>query len=88
MAFGVGTKDCEGGSFSNWFPDLKPNPVKKGHIFHMLGHKMKVTTVKNTGFNNERKVFLNCAPDCCTRPFHAKLEILEKDLLKVTLDKL
>lgn len=62
--------------------------VKRGHIYHMLGHKMKVTTVKKTGYNNERRVFLNCAPHCCTYPFHVKLEILEKDLHKVTLDKL
>lgn len=62
-------------------------PVKRGETYHMLGHIMRVTTVKNTGYN-ERRVFLNCAPHCCTRPFHAKLEILEKDLHKVTLDKL
>lgn len=64
------------------------HPVERGDIYLMLGHEMKVTTVKNTGWNDERRVFLTCAPHCCTRPFHAKLEILEKDLHKVTLDKL
>lgn len=63
-------------------------PVKRGDIYLMLGHEMKVTTVKETGYNYERRVFLSCSPHCCTRPFHAKLEILEKDLEKVTLDKL
>lgn len=62
-------------------------PVRRGDIYRMLGHEMKVTTVKETAYN-ERRIFLNCSPHCCTRPFYVKLEILEKDLHKVTLDKL
>ena len=67
--------------------NLKEQPVIRGDIYLILGHKMKVTTVKKTGYNDEIRVFLNCAPHCCTYPFHVKLEILEKDLQKVTLDK-
>lgn len=62
--------------------------VKKGDKYLMLGgHWLQVTTVKNIGYNNERRVFLSCAPGCCHKPLHVKLEILEKDLKKLTLDK-
>jgi hypothetical protein len=73
--------------FSDWFPDdnLK-SPVKRNNTFHMLGHVMRVTTVKDIGINDDKRVFLTC--DCCSKPFHVKLEILERDLNKVTLDKL
>lgn len=64
-------------------------PVKRGDIYHMLGHIMRVTTVKKTNcIGNENRVFLTCCPDCCTPPFHVKLQMLENDLREVTLDKL
>lgn len=76
----------ENEGLSNWFPDdnLK-SPVKRNDTFHMLGHVMRVTTVKKTPFPDKNRVFLTC--NCCTQ-YPTKLEILQKDLNKVTLDKL
>jgi hypothetical protein len=64
----------------------------------MLDHLLRVTTVVGRSGhkkkNYERKVFLTCADDCdCCDKFHGKLlwpvklEILERHLEKVTLDK-
>jgi len=80
-------------------PHSKPRPVKRNDIYHMLGHILRVTTVKETPlfFNDvrERRVFLTCHDDCnCGRRFvdqliwPVKLQILERHLEDLTLDKL
>lgn len=79
-------------------PDFKSRPVRRNDTYRMLGHILRVTTVKTTNrtYDNvpERRVFLTCAKDCnCGGKFldhllfPVKLEILERHLEKVTLDK-
>jgi hypothetical protein len=64
----------------------------------MLGHNLRVTSVKNRSgsksYNYEKLVFLTCADDCnCCEKFAGKLlwpvklQILERHLNNVTLDK-
>jgi hypothetical protein len=73
--------------------------VERNNTFLMLGHKLRVTTVKPTEFfhNSEcqMRIFMTCADDCLCEPkflgiprFPVKLQILESQLQEVTLDKL
>jgi len=77
--------------------------VKRNDLYRMLGHNLRVTTVKGTNklfrrdaenVIRERTVFLTCADDCdCGLKFcgkvlwPVKLQILERHLNNVTLDK-
>ena len=74
-------------------------PVKRNDIFWMLGHKLRITTVKETprfyDGVRERRVFLTCDDGCnCGHQFAGryiypvKLQILERHLHEVQLDKL
>jgi hypothetical protein len=73
--------------------------IKRNDIFLMLGHKLRVTSVipasGTKGYNYERKVFLTCTDDCnCCDKFvgkllwPVKLQILERHLKNITLNKL
>ena len=81
------------------FEPKDPVPVERNDIYWMLGHKLRVTTVKATNKfydgKRERRVFLTCADDCncgfqfCDRlVWPVKLQILERHLHKIPLDKL
>jgi len=62
-------------------------PVDRKVEYYMFGHWMKVTKIKDLNpLGSKRKVFLSCT--CCNDPYITRLEILEKDLAKITLDKL
>lgn len=72
--------------------------VKRNDTYRMLGHILRVTTVVGRSGQREndyeRKVFLTCTDDCnCCDKFSGKLlwpvklQILERHLEKVTLDK-
>lgn len=78
---------------------MKKPIVERNDIYFMLGHKLRVTAVKPTHIfhegERERRVFLTCAKDCdCGQKFcdkllwPVKLQILERHLHKVPLDKL
>jgi len=63
-------------------------PIDRKIKYYMLGgHWMKVTKIKDLNPSaSKRKVFLSCT--CCNDPNVTYLEIIEKDLAKITLDKI
>lgn len=54
---------------------------KKGEEIKLLEHKLKITKVSSHAFGN--RVEMNCAPHCCTNPFHLKIEMAEKHLEEI-----
>lgn len=54
---------------------------KAGDIFKINGHRMRVIQKVKGGWD-EYRVYLTCAPQCCTNPFHVKMEMAEKTLFE------
>jgi len=52
-----------------------------GEIFYILGHKLQIKHIYNHSFGYFYK--LSCYPHCCTIPNILKIQISEKDLIKI-----
>lgn len=53
--------------------------IKKGQIFMIGDHKMKVRSLTKMSYGGNR-VHLCCASHCCTTPFHVEMKIHEETL--------
>lgn len=55
--------------------------LKVGTTIKCLGHKLKIIDIGTEDWG-VRRVYLNCAPNCCTTPYNLQIYIADIHLIE------